>query len=136
MNAQWYQDASGGRALDECDDFQDEAGIFTWCLDEERLYGDSTIAAIFSLDPRRTVTGLPVSAYADRIHAEDRCEVAALVSRAIREGRPYRAEYRVIDLEGEPVWVVAFGRCFRDHTGNPKYYSGIINIVDGLVEEA
>lgn len=122
--------------MDDTADSEYEAGIFTWCLDEERLYGDTTIAAIFGLDPHRTVTGLPVSAYADRIHAEDRGHVAALVSKAVRDGRPYRAEYRVIDPEGEPVSVVAFGRCFRDHTGNPKYYSGIIHPIDGLIEEA
>ena len=117
-------------------DVEDEAGIFTWCLDEGRLYGDTMIAAIFGLDPRLTVTGLPVSDYADRIHAEDRPNVAALVSDAVRDGQPYRAEYRVIDPEGEAKWVIAFGRCFRDRTGNPKYYSGIIHPADGLLDGA
>ena len=112
--------------------FEDEAGIFTWCLDTEKLYGDTTVASIFGLDPHRTVTGLPVEAYAGRIHAEDRSTVATLVSEAIRDGRPYRAEYRVLDHTGSPRWVVSFGRCFRDHTGNPKYYSGIIHPADEL----
>nr|CAD6437032.1 diguanylate cyclase [Rhizobium sp. Q54] len=119
----------------DSEDCEDEAGIFTWCLDEERLYGDSAIAAIFGLDPSRTVSGLPVSDYADRIHAEDRGRVAALVSKAVRDGKPYRADYRVIDPEGEPIWVVAFGRCFRDRTGNPKYYSGIVHPADVLLRD-
>ncbi|NLX14296.1 MAG: PAS domain-containing protein [Phycisphaerales bacterium] len=118
------------------DDFEDEAGIFTWCLDTGKLYGDSTIAAIFSLEPDRTVTGLPVSTYADRIHAEDRSLVAALVSTAVRDGKPYRAAYRVLDAEGVPKWVVAFGRCFRDLTGNPKYYSGAIHPADDFLDDA
>lgn len=116
-------------------DFEDEAGIFTWCLDTEKLYGDSTVAAIFGLDPRMTVTGLPPTAYSSRIYAEDRGSVAALVSKAVRDGRPYRAEYRVVDPAGVPRWVMAFGRCFRDHTGNPKYYSGIIHPADGLLDD-
>jgi PAS domain-containing protein len=124
----------GGCRLTEAGDFEDEAGIFTWCLDTEKLYGDTTVAFIFGLDPLRTVTGLPVGVYADRIHAEDRNTVAALVSRAVRDGKPYRAEYRVVDPAGISRWVMAFGRCFRDHTGNPKYYSGIIHPADEIYD--
>jgi PAS domain-containing protein len=113
---------------------KDEAGIFTWCLDTEKLYGDSTVALIFGLDPRLTLSGLAPSVYADRVYAEDRSAWAALVSEAVRDGKPYRAEYRVVDLAGTPRWVVAFGRCFRDQTGNPKYYSGIIHPAEDLLE--
>ena len=113
--------------MDSAEGFEDEAGIFTWCLDTERLYGDSTVAAIFGLDPRQTEHGLPIDTYLDRIHTEDRSEAAWLISKAIRDGRPYRAEYRVMDEEGIPKWVMAFGRCFRDRTGNPKYYSGVMH---------
>ncbi|MCB5205253.1 PAS domain-containing protein [Neorhizobium sp. T786] len=125
----------GGHKLTEVGDLEDEAGIFTWCLDTGKLYGDSTVASIFGLDPHRTEVGLPASAYADRIYAEDRGAVAALVSKAIRDGRPYRAEYRVVDPAGFPRWVLAFGRCFRDPTGNPKYYSGIIYPADELLDD-
>ena len=67
------------------------------------------MAFIFGLDPLRTVMGLPVGAYADRIHAEDRNTVAALVSKAVRDGKPYRAEYWVVDPAGISRWVMAFG---------------------------
>ena len=118
----------------DAEDFDDEAGIFTWYLDTQKFYGDSTVAAIFCLNPHETLTGLPLSVYTDRIHPDDRASAIKLVSKAVRDGKPYRAEYRVIAPEGAPRWVVAFGRCFRDHTGNPRCLSGIVHCPEGSLE--
>ena len=40
-----------------------DAGIYTWSLSDDRLYGDTAIAALFVLDPEQTIRGLPLSHY-------------------------------------------------------------------------
>lgn len=103
-----------------------EAGIYTWSLGEDRVYGDTAVAALFGLDPDLTIQGLPLTAYMARVHDSDRQMLAALIAQAVRDGCPFNAEYRVRNNREEFEVVMALGRCFRDQTGNPTLYSGII----------
>jgi PAS domain S-box-containing protein len=109
-----------------------EAGIYTWSLGDDLVYGDTTVAAIFGLDPAETLTGLSISEYVQRIHPDDRGDVARLISAAVRDGRPYHSEYRAIDADGEVRRVISLGRCFRDRSGEPVHYAGIVYPVDRL----
>lgn len=109
-----------------------EAGIYTWDLSSDRLCGDTAIAALFGLDPLQTIRGLPISSYIDRVHLDDQGILSSLISKAVRDGLPYTAEYRVANASKEWKLVMAVGRCFRDSTGNPLLYSGIIYPVDDL----
>jgi len=109
-----------------------EAGIFIWFLDTDTLYGDTTIAALFGLDPQETVRGLPLMNYIQRIHPQDQPQVARLITEAVKTGEPYHAEYRVFDAFDEPRWVMAMGRCFRDKGNNPRHYAGIVHPLDAL----
>jgi len=49
-----------------------EPGIYTWDLDEDLLYADTLVAALFGLDPAETVEGLPLESYLARMHPNDR----------------------------------------------------------------
>lgn len=121
--------SSGGNALQHLEDTvadQMEAGIYTWSLAEDRLYADTAIAALFGLDPSETIRGLPLSRYIERVHAEDRRELTSLITKAVEDGEPYNAEYRVKNALNQYELVMAVGRCFRDPTGNPTLYSGIV----------
>ncbi len=113
-------------------DTEQEAGIFAWCLDTDTAYGDTAIADLFGLDPDKTVNGLPISSYMERIYADDRLEVGKKISEAVINGLPYRAEYRVLDAKNTVRHVMAFGRCFRNQSGNPVHYAGIVHPVDDL----
>lgn len=109
-----------------------EAGIFTWLLEQDLVYGDTSVAAHFGLDPDHTVTGLPIGAYLESVHKDDRAGLSQAISSAVRGGQPFHAEYRVKDAHGSFRVVVALGRCFRDTLGNPTVYSGIIYPLDLL----
>ena len=111
---------------------EQEAGIYTWSLSDDRLYGDSAIAALFGLDPLKTIRGLPLSEYMNRVHLDDREALGIAISEAVKTGQAYYAEYRVKDATKQYVQVMAMGRCFRDVTGKPALYSGIIYPVDQL----
>lgn len=104
----------------------EEAGIFTWVLATDTVYADSALANLFGLDPQETIAGLPVMRYLDRIHPDDKPSVAKAISESVITGNPYRHDYRVFDRSGQMVTVAAFGRCFRDESGNPSQYAGIV----------
>ena len=108
----------------------EEAGIYTWSLDDDMLYGDTTVAGIFGLDPVETLRGLSISDYVERIHPADRGNVARLISTAVKDGKPYYAEYRAMDADGDVRQVISLGRCFRDRSGKPVHYAGIVYPVD------
>lgn len=103
-----------------------DAGIYTWDLETNTLYADSAVAQLFGLDPAETVNGLPIQAYLERVHPDDRSALAGDISVAITSGEPFQAFYRVISASGGVTPIHAFGKCFSDQTNNPKIYSGIV----------
>jgi PAS domain S-box-containing protein len=111
----------------------DEAGIWTWYLNENILYADTAVARLFGMDPEEALIGLPVEPYLARIHPEDRPDVCRAISDAVVGGQTYHAEYRVTDAFGETRIVISFGRCFRDRTGNPVQYAGISYPLDSIL---
>ncbi len=89
-----------------------KAGIFTWSLAENALYADTAVARLFGLDPKEALCGLSPAAYLARVHTEDRANVARLWMKAVADGAARH--------------VIAHGRCFRDRTGAPAHYAGIV----------
>jgi PAS domain-containing protein len=109
-----------------------EAGVYTWCLSKDLLYGDTLVAALFGLDPDETTRGLPLMSYLERLHDDDRGDVRRQITRAVLNGLPYHAEYRVRNARGEAQHVMSLGRCFQDRNGMPVLYSGIVYPVSQL----
>lgn len=64
----------------------------------DKLYGDTAIALLFGRCPAGTLRGLPLQAYLESAHDDDRRDLANAISEAVRSGRPYHAEYRVRNL--------------------------------------
>lgn len=109
-----------------------EAGIFTWVLESNLIFGDTLVASLFGLDPRQTARGLPFEAYVARVHEEDRAQTKHLIKQAIVDGQPYHAEHRLMDASGVYRWSVAMGRCFQSENSMPLFFSGIIYPIDLL----
>jgi PAS domain-containing protein len=109
-----------------------EAGIFTWVLESNLIFGDSLVAALFGLDREQISRGLPFEAYLARVHERDRAETKHLIKQAILDGQPYYAEHRLMDASGFYRWSVAMGRCFQNENSMPLLFSGIVYPVDRL----
>jgi PAS domain S-box-containing protein len=118
---------------DTADGEVEEAGIWTWSLDEDILYADTALAKLFGVNPSEALVGLPIEHYLARIHPQDRPRVARAISDAVIDGLPYHDEYRVTDSNGSIRVVIAFGRCFRNRAGNPVHYAGIIHPLDSVI---
>ena len=103
-----------------------EAGIFHWRIDGNIVQGDSCVAAFFGLGEAELEAGLPIERFLDRIHEDDKPEVARAIRSAIISGRSYQESYRIVRPDNTTIKVVAIGQCFRDDAGVPAHYSGII----------
>lgn len=103
-----------------------EAGIFHWRIDCNIVQGDSCIASFFGLGEKELEAGLPIEHFIDRIHPDDKSDVARAIRAAIVSGKSYQETYRIVRPDKSIIKVVAIGQCFRDHAGVPAHYSGII----------
>ena len=107
-------------------DSSDGAGLYTWDLDTDTLYADSAMAELFGLDKALTGHGLPQRIYLERVFADDRPALAGAIRDAILTGAAFQESYRVHNVHGEVVRVLALGRCFRDIENQPRFYAGIV----------
>jgi PAS domain S-box-containing protein len=112
-----------------------EAGIFTWVVESNLIYGDSLVASLFGLDPANAAQGLPFEDYFARVHEDDRDETKRLIKQAILDGQPYQAEHRLMDASGNYRWSIAMGRCFQNANSMPLLFSGIVYPIDHLTDQ-
>ena len=107
-------------------DALDVIGRWDWDANTDRICSDAFVALLFNLDPAEADEGLPLTAYIDAIHADDRKRVLTLIRHSAQEGSAYLTEYRVVSVDGRTRWVLARGRFTSDHAGRPMNGSGIL----------
>jgi PAS domain-containing protein len=108
-----------------------EAGIFTWNIETDTVFGDSAIAHLFGMSVADALSGQPIAAYLQCIHPDDLANVAGEIREAITTGAPYQCQYRVLGAGKIYRNVEAFGRCFHSREGQPVQYAGIVFPFDG-----
>ena len=102
----------------------DSAKLGMWELDLEK-------DEIWVSATRRAQLGFPASAritfeeLISRWHTEDRDKVRQAVNDAIKNGKDYQAEFRVVHTDGSTQWVCARGRVQVDKHGKPQRLTGI-----------
>ncbi|MBB3590779.1 PAS domain-containing protein [Rhizobium sp. BK529] len=118
-----------GDAVSSFETFEDvasDAGIYTWDIVRNLVFADSALAELFGLDPNATVRGLPLEDYLARVHPDDRPGLAKKISEVLVADIAQQSTYRVLGRDGRYRMVAAFGRAFRDQSGSPVLYSGIV----------
>ncbi len=103
------------------------AEIGTWEFDPSsgRVLADANLDRIFGVDS--TPGGpAPIDLYLEKIHVEDRESVLESIAGSIRQGTPYRAEYRVQRPDGTFRWVLARGRVEHDENGAAARLPGLV----------
>lgn len=97
-------------------------GMWEWDLERDEIWVSPT---------RRAQLGFPASAritfdeLISRWHEGDREKVKQALNEAIRQGKDYRAEFRVVRTDGSIQWVNARGRVQVDGDGKPNRLTGI-----------
>jgi PAS domain S-box-containing protein len=101
-------------------------GTFVWDIQGNIVRGDERFARTFSFSVAEAEAGFPIEQALGIIHPDDRERVTALIARTVREGVPYRAEYRIRTADSGWLWILASGRCEFDETGKPRRFPGVI----------
>jgi PAS domain S-box-containing protein len=111
-------------------------GTWTWDLATDRLIADEFTARMFSFAADVAAKGLPVAAYLEVVHEEDRADVASALKLAIELCGAYDIEYRVRRPNGSSRWLQARGRVESDGSGHAVYFHGaVIDITDRKLAE-
>ncbi|MDR5828181.1 ATP-binding protein [Caballeronia sp. LP006] len=101
-------------------------GTFVWEITQNRVKGDERFARTFLFSLQEVETGLPIEAALEIIHPDDRGRVTSLIAATLRDGAPYRAEYRIRTPDEGWIWILASGRCEYDEAGAPQRFPGVI----------
>jgi PAS domain S-box-containing protein len=110
-------------------------GTWTWDIGSDRLIADEFTARMFSLEAISAAAGLPVAAYLQVVHEEDRADVASALGRAIELCGAYDIKYRVRKSDGAFRWLQARGRVESDGAGHGTYFHGAVMDITADVTE-
>jgi len=102
-----------------------EVASWIWDIKHDRIHADRNLARLFGI-VQEPGAELPLTAYTDAIHPDDRDEVSKQIRHAIDTREPYRATYRVIDAAGGERRVNARGRIEFDADGEPALLAGVM----------
>ncbi|CAN5475549.1 hypothetical protein BH09BAC4_BH09BAC4_29140 [soil metagenome] len=96
-----------------------------WTIGSDNVSGDQNLLRLFDINETSETDGLPLQAFTDNIHSDDRHRVIQLIDKAIHSGSTYETEYRIGGSTHEK-WVLARGQVAYDTQGQPLTFSGIL----------
>nr|WP_314608030.1 PAS domain-containing protein [uncultured Janthinobacterium sp.] len=102
-----------------------EVATWNWDIVADRVTADSNMARLFPVDAD-AATAAPLARYLDIIHPDDREQVSAQISEALRAHTPFEASYRVGAGDGQYRSVIARGRVEYAPDGTPLQLPGVL----------
>ncbi|HEU4523796.1 MAG TPA: PAS domain S-box protein [Gemmatimonadales bacterium] len=100
-----------------------QMGTWEWQIAPDRSLWSDQSKEIFGLDS--VPQDFTLDRFLQLVSPEDRLQVAAAVRRAMQEGTPYEAEFRVPRPDGKVRWVLAKGVALFDGAGRPIRLLGV-----------
>ncbi|RZJ31208.1 MAG: PAS domain S-box protein, partial [Brevundimonas sp.] len=100
-------------------------GTWEWDLLTDRVVADARFAQIYGVDPTIARDGAPIAEFFKAMHPDDADRVGEEIARTVRTHEPFRAEYRLVQPDGEVRWVIAEGRIIADADGKAIRFPGV-----------
>ncbi len=100
-------------------------GTWVWQVQEDRIYADAPLAAMFSLSAEEADGG-SISACLAAVHPDDRGMLRQVIEESLKTGKPYESEFRLRLGEHAWRWVNARGGVDLDAGGNATRFSGAV----------
>ncbi|MCJ2041668.1 PAS domain-containing protein [Methylobacterium sp. E-041] len=92
-------------------------GTWETDLDTQIIELTGALPRVLAVDESQDATRVPVTAFLEGVHTEDRDRVAHLIHEAHSTAGRFEAEFRTCDRDGEVHWIAARGRVETDETG-------------------
>ncbi|WP_136716241.1 PAS domain S-box protein [Halorientalis salina] len=100
-----------------------DAGVFVWDAATDEVRWDEWTSTLFGLEPRRrTVDG---DAFIERVHPDDRDQVAAAAADALDGGSGFEVEYRVDVADEGRRWLATQAEVVRGPDGSVDRLTGV-----------
>ncbi|RYX86707.1 PAS domain S-box protein [bacterium] len=100
-------------------------GTWMWDIPNDRVEADTNLAQFFGVAPQDAAGG-PITSYLAAVHPDDTEQLSATISTAIESGDTFIADYRIVQKNGDILWVEARGQVERDAEGTPMHLNGVI----------
>lgn len=107
-------------------DAGDGIGTWDWDVQNDRVYANARFAEFYSVEPQRAQAGEPIASFLHAVSPEDRDSLNELIQAALRTGKDFTAEYRLIRKDDSIRWVNARGRCRLDENGSAARFVGVV----------
>ena len=102
----------------------------TWAADCERIVEWSPqLGELFGLPPDADT--VPISAFYERMHPEDRDRATTLFAEAWATGRPFAIDYRMRDPAGQEHWLSVRGACVPGE-GQARMRGTVVDVSDRM----
>jgi len=113
-----------------------QMGTWEWNIQENTAKWSDETKRMFGFSPRDPETS--TAEFFQMVHPNDRVAVEQAVNRAVREGTPYEAEFRITHRDGSVRWVRGRGKVISDGAENALRMIGLnADITEGKrAEEA
>jgi signal transduction histidine kinase len=102
-------------------------GTFEWMIDSNKIYWSEGLYAIYDME--RTSKQFDRSYLRSFTHPDDMDRSARIVTEALRTGKGYDDEFRIITATGRMKIIRAVGKVITDSTGKPVKLAGSIRDV-------
>ncbi|SIN87393.1 PAS domain S-box-containing protein [Singulisphaera sp. GP187] len=102
-----------------------EIGAWTVSFETGRASVDRNVAALFGVDERELADVGP-DFFIERLHPDDREQVAAGLAHSRETGALYEAEFRIVKPDGSLRWAANRGRLRCDAAGRPLALDGVV----------
>ena len=106
---------SGGRGI----------GIWDWDVQADRVVVDERFARLYSVDRAKAAVGSSIAEFFTAMHSDDADRVQRSIAEAMKTGRLFSEEYRLVSAQGKETWVLAEGRCELSADGVPIRFPGV-----------
>lgn len=105
-----------------------EAVLGFWCWDVrlDKIYADPEVCEYFGVPREDGVRGASPTEFVAGIHRSDRDDIVRRVGMATASGKRFSETYRVVSPKHGTKTIHAYGVCFRDASGRPSQYPGVI----------
>jgi PAS domain S-box-containing protein len=100
-------------------------GTWDWDVTNDLVYADEGFAHLYGVDPAKAATGITIAEFIRNMHPDDKGEVELAIQQALRTGKEFSCEYRLIQSDGSVRWVAAVGRSSFGPDGAPARFPGI-----------
>lgn len=128
-------DAPNPHPNEELQAVLDASGVVgAWVHDHwaGRLTLSGDFAALLGLDPEIAAGGVPIDAFLDRTHPDDRIRIESYLHAVGESGGPMEAEFRTVESQAGVRRLLMRGRVERDAAGGTAWGRGIaIDLTEG-----